>query len=82
MIIIVGAILFSKRRGSGMDAGDGASTEVAGSADAITPAAEAPAPAVTETVEVIEIIETVPEAPEAVNGQGPSTVRKAPGPDS
>jgi K(+)-stimulated pyrophosphate-energized sodium pump len=82
VIIIVGAILFSKRRGSGMDAGDGTSTEVAGSADAITPAAEAPAPAVTETVEVIEIIETVPEAPEAANGRGPSTVRKAPGTES
>src|SRR6202020_3065826 len=53
VIIIVGAILFSKRRGSGMGDGDGASTEVAGSVDAITPAPESPAAA--ETIEVVEV---------------------------
>jgi len=82
VVIIVGAIVFSKRRGSGMGDGDGASTEVAGSVDAITPAPEVPA---TETVEVVEIVEVeavTPEAPGAVNGQGPSAVPKAPGSDS
>jgi K(+)-stimulated pyrophosphate-energized sodium pump len=83
VVIIVGAIVFSKRRGSGMGDGDGASTEVAGSVDAITPTPEAPAPAATEKVEIVEIIETVtPEAPGTANGQGPSTVPKAPGTDS
>jgi K(+)-stimulated pyrophosphate-energized sodium pump len=83
VIIIVGAILFSKRRGSGMGDGDGTSTEVAGSVDAIASAPEAPAPAATEAVEIVEIRETVtPEVPGGANGQGPSTVPKAPGTDS
>jgi K(+)-stimulated pyrophosphate-energized sodium pump len=83
VVIIVAAIVFSKRRGSGMGDRDGASTEVAGSVDAITPGPEAPA--ATEAVEIVEIVEVeavTPEAPGAANGQGPSTVPKAPGTDS
>src|SRR5579875_3888460 len=81
VIIIVGAIVFSKRRGSGMGDGDGASTEVPGSVDAITPAPDVPAPVGSETVEVVEIVEVdvAPEAPGAANGHGPSSVPKAPG---
>jgi K(+)-stimulated pyrophosphate-energized sodium pump len=83
VIIIVGAILFSKRRGSGMGDGDGASTEVAGSVDAITPVPESPAAA--ETIEVVEVdvVEVVtPDEAEATNGQGSSTVPKASSTDS
>ena len=83
MVIIVGAVVFSKRRTASMDAGEPASTEVAGSVDAITPAPEVPAPTATEAVEIVEIRETVtPEVPGGANGQGPSTVHKAPGTDS
>ena len=83
VIIIVGAVVLSKRRTASLDAGEPASTEVAGSVDAITPAPEVPAPAATEAVEIVEIRETVtPEAPGGANGQGPSTVHKAPGTDS
>jgi K(+)-stimulated pyrophosphate-energized sodium pump len=81
VIIIVGAVVLSKRRTASLDAGEPASTEVAGSVDAITPAPETPA--APEAVEIVEIRETVtPEVPGGANGQGPSTVHKAPGTDS
>jgi K(+)-stimulated pyrophosphate-energized sodium pump len=81
VVIIVGAVVLSKRRTASLDAGEPASTEVAGSVDAITPAPETPA--ATEAVEIVEIRETVtPEVPGGANGQGPSTVHKAPGTDS
>jgi K(+)-stimulated pyrophosphate-energized sodium pump len=85
VVIIVGAIIFSKRRGSGMEEGEPASTEVAGSADAITPAPDVPAPTGAETIEVVEVdvVEVVtPEEPGATNGQGSSAVPKGSGTDS
>jgi K(+)-stimulated pyrophosphate-energized sodium pump len=79
VIIIVGAIVFSKRRASGIDAGDAATTEVAGSVDAITPAPEgpaAPAAPATPAGEAVTPEAVVPEAPVAPgtsNGQGASS---------
>jgi K(+)-stimulated pyrophosphate-energized sodium pump len=80
VIIIVGAIVFSKRRGSGIDAGDGASTEVAGSADAITSAPDTAGTPVSPAPDTVA--PEVPVATETSNGHGASTAPKAPSADS
>ena len=55
----------------------------AGAGDASTPAPVAPADTeAVESAEIVEVEAVTPEAPGAANGQGPSTVPKAPGTDS
>jgi len=72
VIVVVAAIVISKRRSAHLDAGgDGASTEVTGSVDAIAAAPAAGASAASDAS----------AAPEAVSGHG-TTVKGAPTADS